>query len=86
MGADYIGQEEGIREIRALTSEAKEVINHHLNNSLTVILGALEIGRADMAKSAIEHILGDLEMFGIRQPNKVVSAINQLIKQMEEQR
>jgi hypothetical protein len=65
MGADYEGQEKGIEELKALSSEAKGVLAHHLNNSLTVILGALHLDQHDLVEKAVDHIVADLELFGI---------------------
>ncbi|GEM_PF-6983089 len=66
MGADYPVSQEVIAEISALSPAAKQLINHHICNSLTVIDGAIQINRPDMANQQIDHIVEDLIMMGIR--------------------
>lgn len=64
MGADYEGQEKAIIELRELSSEAKGFLSHHIRNSLMTISGGIQIGKLDFAKSAIDHIVHDLERIG----------------------
>jgi hypothetical protein len=66
MGADYEGQDEAVDEVKALSPRAKELLAHHLNNSLTGIIGGLEIGDTGLAMKAAKHMVEDLRLFGIR--------------------
>lgn len=66
MGADYPGQEKAIEELSALSREAKEFLNHHIGNSLNVVIVGIEHGRLDAAKKAAWHIVEDLHTAGIR--------------------
>jgi len=65
MGADYPGQERAIEELSNLSQEAKKFLCHHINNSLSVVIGGLESGRTDLAYQAAYHIKDDLVLAGI---------------------
>ena len=70
MGADYKGQEAAIKELSALSTTAKEYLNHHLGNSLNIIVAGIENfmldGMLEMAKKEVWHIVDDLHAAGIR--------------------
>jgi len=67
MGANYKDQEKAIAELSALSREAKIFLNHHIGNPLTVIIGAIEQGKFDIAKEVAWHIVDDLRLAGIRE-------------------
>lgn len=66
MGNNYEGQEKAIEDLKALSPEAKKFLSHHICNSLQAILGGLEMGRFDIAKREIWHIVDDLILAGIK--------------------
>lgn len=66
MGANYTGQEEAIRELSALSEDAKKFLNHHIGNSLAVILGAARLGHQQVIHEHVDHIVDDLILAGIR--------------------
>jgi hypothetical protein len=65
MGAYFPGQEEGIRHIRGLHPAGKEVLMHHLRNSLCGALGFIATGDPDRAKECLDHMVEDLEEWGL---------------------
>jgi hypothetical protein len=67
MGADYPGQEKAIKELKRLSKEAKEYLNHHICNAITAVLGGIHSGDLEMAKRNAWHIIQDLEKAGIRE-------------------
>ncbi|GAB4485916.1 MAG: hypothetical protein OHK006_12850 [Thermodesulfovibrionales bacterium] len=75
MGANYFDQDRAIAELSALSPEAKHFLNHHLGNSLGVIIGGIRIGRHEMAVEAALHIVADLELAGIRTPQRVIDRV-----------
>jgi hypothetical protein len=83
MGRPFPGEEKAIEEIKALSLEAKAVLAHHLNNSLTVISGAVDLGRSEIAAEAIAHMVSDLEMFGIRDTFGINRAIGRALQEGE---
>ncbi|MBI5075593.1 MAG: hypothetical protein HZB62_10580 [Nitrospirae bacterium] len=66
MGADYKGQDKAIAELSALSREAKEFLNHHIGNSLNIVIVGIEVDNKEMATDAAWHIIDDLHMAGIR--------------------
>ncbi len=81
MGADYKGQEKAIAELSAMSPEAKAFLNHHIGNSLGVVVTSIEATMIDILRSAIDdvdinplkaakaaafHIVDDLHLAGIR--------------------
>jgi hypothetical protein len=70
MGADYQGQERALAELRALSRDAKEYLNHHIGNSLNIIHAGIENfmidGMLEMATKEVWHIVDDLYAAGIR--------------------
>ena len=67
MGADYEGQEKAIAILRALPREAKQFLGHHINNSLSGIIGGMRTGQYDLAEKAAWHINEDLKKIGINE-------------------
>jgi hypothetical protein len=67
MGADYPGQEKAIEQLRCLSKEAKEYLNHHICNAVTAILGGVIADDKEMIKRHAWHIIQDLEKAGIRE-------------------
>ncbi len=67
MGADFPGDEEAIQEIRRLSPRALEWIHHHFGNSMTAVVGGIEIGDYDLVKKAAQHICADLKKINSRQ-------------------
>ena len=67
MGADYPGQDKAIAEISALSREAKDFLQHHICNPLTVVLGASRLGHFEMIQEQVDHIVDDLVLAGIRE-------------------
>lgn len=68
---DYRGQEREILELRGLSKEAKGFLFHHINNTLTAIIGHCELGDVRSAKQAawqlhdiIQVIKGDKKSGG----------------------
>mgnify|MGYP001590793668 CR=1 FL=1 len=66
MGNNYAGQEKAIEELNALSNEAKAFLNHHIGNSLSVIIGAIKVGELELAEEAAWHIVDDMKTAGIR--------------------
>ncbi|MDA8106179.1 MAG: hypothetical protein M0Z71_12480 [Nitrospiraceae bacterium] len=66
MGNNYEGQERAIEELSALSMAAKEYLNHHICNALTVISAAARLGHPDMVETEVQHIVDDLILAGIR--------------------
>jgi hypothetical protein len=64
MGADYVGQEKGIEELKRMSPEAREFLAHHLRNSLNAVLNGIEVGRADIVREAGWHMVEDLKKIG----------------------
>lgn len=67
MGERIPGEEKHIQEIRALSQEAKGVIQHHICNSLQAILTESQIHKLKFTEGCVYHILEDLDLFGIRE-------------------
>ena len=65
MGQPFDGQEEGIMFIRALPSIGKEVLAHHLRNSLCGAIGLMAVGNYAGAKECLDHMVKDLEEWGL---------------------
>jgi len=66
MGNDYDGQEDAVKEVRALSEKAKGLLNHHLGNSLQAVLTEAQMNGLKLSEGCVHHILSDLETFGIR--------------------
>lgn len=71
MGNDYEGpeaavQEAAIKELRALSPEAKGLMNHHFGNSLQAVLTEAQMKGLDLSVRCVHHLLEDMETFGIR--------------------
>lgn len=75
MGADYEGQEKAIAILRALPSEAKEYIAHHMRNALAGAAGYIHLAKKGelnektqehlaLADEGISHAVKDLSTFG----------------------
>ena len=72
MGADYEGedaviQDMAIKELSALSPEAKGLLCHHLGNSLQAVLTEAQMRGLDLTTRCVHHILEDLDKFGIRE-------------------
>ena len=65
MGADYEGQEKAIKEVRALSGEAKQLLAHHFRNPLTVIMSEAQMRELRAIEESAKHIVEDLERFGL---------------------
>ena len=72
MGADYKEQDKGIEILRAMPSEAREYIAHHLRNSLAAIIGNIYLAMREtdkpsvhkqlsVATECVEHAVADLK-------------------------
>lgn len=70
MGANYLGQEEAIAELSALSTGAKEFLNHHISNSCSVIVNVADMKDLPAAKEAAWHIIDDLRLAGIRRSGR----------------
>ena len=76
MGADYEGQESALAVLRALPSEAKQYIAHHVRNALAGVVGNITLARMDveqgkpaehhldLADQCLWHAIEDLRKFG----------------------
>ncbi len=60
MGADYPGQEKALAILHALPKEAKEFLGHHLNNSLSCVIGGIRTKQYGLALEAAWHAAGDV--------------------------
>ncbi|RJQ21986.1 MAG: hypothetical protein C4560_02895 [Nitrospiraceae bacterium] len=72
MGADYEGdeaviQERAIKELKALSPEAKGLLCHHIGNPLTAVLLEVAMKQYTYTENCVHHILEDLDTFGIRE-------------------
>lgn len=70
MGADFPEDALAIEMLREIPREVQELIGHHLNNSLAVVISAIETGHYHIAKQAAWHMAEDLKKFGINNFNK----------------
>lgn len=64
MGADTRDESKEIAEIKALSFRARNYIAHHVRNGLQKVVSGNEVGRPDMVKNAVKHILQDLDRVG----------------------
>ena len=68
MGADYRGQEQAINNLKNVLRvfpSVKELLCHHIKNSLTGILGGVQANRLDIVEDSAKHLKDDLERFGL---------------------
>ena len=65
---NYEGQAKDERDLHVMLTlfpGVNQLLSHHLNNSLNIVINGIEAGKYDIAKKAAEHMLADLKKFGI---------------------
>ncbi|MBI5056956.1 MAG: hypothetical protein HZB61_10120 [Nitrospirae bacterium] len=67
MGEIIDNEDDVIKETRGLSPHTKNTIHHHIANSLTPILAQAQITNNETIEKCVNHILKDLERFGIRE-------------------
>lgn len=50
-----------MKELHALSPEAKEYLCHHLNNALVGVITGIEIERYDIVKESAKHLAEDIK-------------------------
>jgi hypothetical protein len=77
MGNIAFDETEALKELHAMSYEARGLIAHHLNNSLMAVIGCIDLAQMKMrpgqddslgymvsAREAAMHIMEDLRRFG----------------------
>jgi hypothetical protein len=78
VGADGGMDDEGLKDIWALSKRGQEWLHHHFGNSLCAIQGALLGGDIALAKKELKHAISDLNKMRSLQERRQLEAIQKL--------